>query len=156
DLPWRLPADLKRFKVRTWGKPVIMGRKTHESIGRALPGRRNLVLSRGTPDLAADVERVDSLEAARVRCAGEPEVMIIGGAGLYQAALPVADRLYLTLVRGLFDGDTWFPALPADTWRIVDKHDHPADAKNRWAHTEFILERGAGGAWPPELAGWIG
>ncbi len=154
-LPWHLPADLKRFKVRTWGKPIVMGHSTHRSIGKALPGRRNLVLTRQGRPVAPDAEAFGALEDALIACAGAPEVMIIGGAQIYAEALPRADRLYLTLVRGLFDGDTWFPALAADGWQIAERHDHPADPRNRFAHTEFVLTRGAGAALPPELAGWI-
>ena len=127
QMPWHLPQDLKYFKATTLGKPVIMGRKTFESIGRPLPGRPNLVVSR-RGDWAADgVEVVASLELAVAR-AGEliaaqseavPEVMIIGGAEIYRAAMDFADRIYLTEIDLDVDGDAWFPALMSDEWQLV-------------------------------------
>lgn len=152
DLPWRLPADLKRFKRRTMGKPIVMGRATWASIGRPLPGRRNVVLSRRPGYAAAGAEVFAELDAALAAVGDAPEVMVIGGAGLYAATLPRAGRLYLTLVRGAFTGDTWFPPLGAG-WRVAERADFAADDRNRWAHTEFVLERGDG-PWPAELVGW--
>lgn len=110
QMPWHLPADLRHFKSVTLGKPVIMGRKTFESIGRPLPGRRNLVISRNTEWQADGVETVNSLDAALALVNAHDEVMIIGGGQLYRDALPLAHRLYLTHIElNVDDADTWFP-----------------------------------------------
>lgn len=117
-LPWRLPEDLKRFRSLTLGHPVIMGRRTFESIGRALPGRRNIVVTRNPGFVAPGCETAGSLEAAVAACAGATdEVFVIGGAQLYAQALPQARRLYLTEIRAEFDGDTRFPSFDPDPWR---------------------------------------
>jgi dihydrofolate reductase len=117
-LPWRLPADLKRFKALTLGHPVIMGRKTHESIGRPLPGRRNIVVSRNAAYGAEGCEVATSLEAALAACQDDDgEVFVIGGAQLYAAALPLAQRLYLTEIHAGFAGDAHFPAFDRNAWR---------------------------------------
>ena len=139
-LPWRLPADLRRFKALTLGKPILMGRRTHESIGRVLPGRRNLVLSR-LAFAAPGCEVVASLDEALSCCAGEPEVMVIGGATVYAEALPRAERIYLTIVDGEFAGDTFFPPLPEGEWREVEAEEHPADAENPYALRFVRLDR---------------
>jgi dihydrofolate reductase len=110
-LPWRLPADMRHFREVTLGHTVLMGRRTWESLGKALPDRRNLVLSRGEPELEG-AEQVSSLEQAIELVSareGEQELMVIGGAQVYRAALPFAQRMYLTFVEGEFSGDTWFP-----------------------------------------------
>ena len=118
-LPWRIPADLAHFKATTMGAPIVMGRRTWESIGRPLPGRRNVVVSRN-PELAVDgAEVVASLDAALAVCGDVPEVFVIGGAELYAAALPVADRLVLTEVDADVDGDTYFPPLDAREWQAT-------------------------------------
>lgn len=140
-LPWRLPADLKHFKDITMGKPVIMGRKTYASIGRPLPGRRNIILTRQTDFAAAGCEMYGSagdvisvLQAARVE-----EAMVIGGAEVYRVFLPYAQCMYITLVDGEFEGDTWFPLWPLDaTWREISRVKRPADEKNMQA-MEFIV-----------------
>lgn len=126
-LPWHLSEDLRRFKRLTMGHALVMGRKTHESIGRALPGRRNLVLTRNpAPVLADGAERVDDLAAALDRCrqAGETEVFIIGGGEIYRQALALADRLYLTEIHQEVDGDTWFPADALVGWHEVARENH--------------------------------
>lgn len=132
-LPWRLPADLRYFKATTLGKPVIMGRKTWDSLGRALPGRLNLVVSR-QPGLQLDGAEVQaSLEAALARAAEwaeaerAGEIMLIGGAELYAQALPLAERLYLTRVHLTPEGDAWFPAFAEADWQRVSQHGHPAE-----------------------------
>lgn len=132
-LPWHLPDDLKHFKRVTLGKPVVMGRKTFESLGcRPLPGRRNLVVSRSGFQ-AAGVEAFDSLDGAlAVAQADAEEVMVIGGAQIYQQALPLASRVYLTLVGTEVEGaDAWFPAL-SDEWQLCGQEAHPADEKHPW------------------------
>lgn len=120
-LPWHLPADLKHFKTVTMGKPVVMGRKTYESIGFALPGRHNIVVT-SRPDFAAEgITAVTSLDAA-VRAAGAvEEIMIIGGALLYAAALPMADRLYVTCVKASIAGDTFFPEVDWSQWLQIER-----------------------------------
>lgn len=124
-LPWRLPADLKRFKALTLGHPVIMGRKTHESIGRPLPGRRNIVVSRNAAYGAEGVEVSASLEAALAACQDDgEEVFVIGGAQLYTAALPLAQRLYLTEIHAGFAGDAHFPEFDRNAWRETARERH--------------------------------
>ncbi len=125
DLPWRIPADLRHFKRKTLGKPVIMGRKTFESLGRALPGRRNIVITRQADWVAPDTERAPSLDAALAMAADAPEIAVIGGAEIYALALPLADKLELTEVRARPDGDTVFPAFDRSRWREVWRQDHP-------------------------------
>lgn len=133
QMPWHLPADLAHFKRVTLGKPVLMGRKTFESIGRPLPGRRNLVISRN-PDYRADgVEVVDSVDAALALLAtGDrvDELMVIGGGHLYAELLPRADRLYLTRIDLVVEGDTRFPAFSDAEWVRVESESHQPDEKN--------------------------
>ncbi len=140
-LPWRLPADMRRFRALTMGKPIIMGRRTHESIGRALPGRRNIVLSRNPDYRAPGCEVVANLEQALGTCEDADEPMIIGGARLYAAALPRANRMYLTVLHGSFGGDTWFPEYDHRQWRELSREDHEADADTPCAFSFVDLER---------------
>jgi dihydrofolate reductase len=143
-LPWHLPADLQHFKAITLGKPVLMGRKTWESIGRPLPGRTNIVITRDAGYVAEGCVVAHSLEEA-VREAGEAaEVMVIGGAQLYRQALPLADTLYLTLVHAEFQGDTRFPDWQPKEWRETARIDHAADDRNPHAYSFITLERQAG------------
>lgn len=109
DMPWHLPGDLAYFKRVTMGKPIIMGRNTFESIGRALPGRRNIVISRNADYQASGAEVVHSLEEAIALVSDQPEIMIIGGQQIFTQALPIADRLYITKIDHEFEGDTFFP-----------------------------------------------
>lgn len=140
QMPWHLPADLAWFKQNTLGKPVIMGRKTFESIGRALPKRRNIVLSRR--GLAAEnIEWVTSLECALALVANEPEVMIIGGGHLFAETLTIAERLYLTEIQTQLAGDTFFPEINAKEWQVSFMQTHPADEHNAYACCFKILER---------------
>lgn len=140
-LLWRLPAELQYFKKITMGKPIIMGRKTHESIGRALPGRRNIVISRNPTFKAEGCEVVHSLDAALALVKEEVEVMVIGGAQIYQQALPRAERLYVTWVHHVFDGDVYFPEWDAAQWREVSREERVADAENPYSLSFLILER---------------
>jgi len=138
DMPWHLPADLQHFKKTTLGKPVIMGRKTYDSIGRALPGRLNIVVSRDK-DLAIDgVTCVTTVEQAIAAAEGVDEVMIIGGATIYEHFLSTANRLYLTLIDLKTQGDTYFPDYQAQgEWKKVSSEHYSADEKN--AHNlEFV------------------
>ncbi|WP_368194902.1 type 3 dihydrofolate reductase [Aeromonas sp. R2-2] len=132
QMPWHLPADLAHFKRVTLGKPVLMGRKTFESIGRPLPGRRNLVISRNPNYQAEGIEVVGSVEAALALLAGSSveELMVIGGGHLYGQLLPRADRLYLTRIDLAVEGDTRFPAFDDGQWQRIECESHPADEKN--------------------------
>jgi dihydrofolate reductase len=140
-LPWHLPDDLKRFKTLTMGRPLLMGRKTFESIGRPLPGRRNLVLTRGTKELPAGVEGVATLALAMEKCAADSELCVIGGAEVYRQTLPLAERLELTLVRATIDGDVMYPDIDMKNWRELSRTEHPADERHAWAMTFLTLER---------------
>ena len=140
-LPWYLPDDLRHFKSVTLGKPVLMGRRTFESIGKPLPGRRNLVLTGSARPLPAGVEPVASVEAARALVGDAAELCVIGGAALYAQALPLASRIYLTRIHGAVSGDVHFPAWDAAAWREVQRHEHPADARHAYAMTFLTLER---------------
>ncbi|WP_447780283.1 type 3 dihydrofolate reductase [Aeromonas veronii] len=132
QMPWHLPADLAHFKRVTLGKPVLMGRKTFESIGRPLPGRRNLVISRNPDYQVEGIEVVGSVEAALALLAGSSveELMVIGGGHLYAEMLPSADCLYLTQIDLAVEGDTRFPGFDDGQWQRVDCESHPADEKN--------------------------
>jgi dihydrofolate reductase len=139
-LPWHLPADLAYFKRVTLGKPMLMGRKTYESIGRPLPGRRSLVLSR-SGFTAPGVETVATIEEALQRVAGEPELMVIGGAEVFRLAMPFIDHVHLTRVHTRIAGDVFLPPLAPGQWREVRREDHPADERNAIAVTFTELER---------------
>ena len=140
-LPWRLPDELAHFKRTTLGKPVLMGRRTFASLGRALPGRTNVVLSRDLGFAAPDALVARDLDAALALVRGAPEVMVIGGAALYAEALPRADRIYLTRVRARPEGDVWFPKLEPADWRETPLSEHPADARHAHAYAVFQLDR---------------
>jgi dihydrofolate reductase len=127
-LPWRLPEDLAFFKRTTMGHPIVMGRKTWQSIGRALPGRRNIVVTRQPEFVAAGAEVAATLEAALSLCAAGTEVFVIGGAGLYREALPQADRLLVTEIDADFDGDTFFAAPDAAQWIEAERTHRPPTA----------------------------
>lgn len=142
DLPWRLSADLQFFKRTTMGKPLIMGRNTHESIGRPLPGRRNIVISRQAGyQPAAGCELAADPDAALALCADAPEVMLMGGASLYQQLLSKADKLYLTRVQAALEGDTWFPEINWSQWQLLSQESHTADDKNQFDYCFEIYQR---------------
>ncbi len=140
-IPWRLPAEQRFFKRVTMGKPMIMGRKTHESIGRALPGRSNIVLSRNADYTSPGCEVAHTVHDAILRCEGAQEVMIIGGTAVYEAFLERADRMWLTFVAGSFGGDTFFPHYNPESWRIVEETHHDANERNRHSYRVVLLER---------------
>ena len=140
QLLWHLPADLKHFKEITTGHPIIMGRKTYDSIGRPLPNRRNIVITRATTLTIENVEVVNTLEDAISLCKNEDEIFIIGGAEIYKHALALTNRIYLTTVHQRYDGDVFFPALNMNEWKEVFKEYHPADEKNTVAYTFSTLE----------------
>lgn len=142
QLPWRLPADLRHFKALTMGKPVLMGRKTHESIGRALPGRRNIILTRNTGFKASEgVEVVHSIDAVLKSLKATDELMLIGGAELYRELLPRVQRIYLTVVHAQVEGDRYFPELDLSEWRQVSREDHAAEGENAYAYSFTVWER---------------
>ena len=145
-LPWRLPADLARFKALTMGHHVIMGRKTYESIGRPLPGRKMIVITRN-PDLQAEgCQIAHSLEEALgiSEKAGENEAFVIGGGEIFALALPLADRIYLTRVHTITQADTFFPEFKEVDWSISGLDIHPADEKNQFPSSFKILSKGTG------------
>jgi dihydrofolate reductase len=141
QLLWHLPADLKHFKEITSGHPIIMGRKTYDSIGRPLPNRRNIVITRKTDLNIPNVEVVNSLQEAIALCEKENEVFVIGGAEIYKHALALTNRIYLTVVHQNYEADAFFPALEKDEWKEVAKEYHQADEKNNVAYTFSTLER---------------
>jgi dihydrofolate reductase len=148
QLPWHLPEDLKYFKAVTMGKPILMGRKTYDSIGRPLPGRDNIVLTRDTNWTADGVEVVNDLDAAiaasekACKAAGADELMIIGGEQIYRKFLPLANKLYLTKVEAEVEGDAYFPAIDSNQWRQVAEK-IPEKVGN-YSYRFVVLERIAG------------
>jgi len=143
DLPWRLSADLKRFKALTMGHHLLLGRKTFDSIGAVLPGRTMVVISRGRPSLPTGVLLASSLgEAVELaRAHGDDEVFIAGGAEIYAQALAVADRLYLTRVHARIEGDTYFPVWQEGHWKEISREDHSADDRNAHPYSFLVYER---------------
>jgi dihydrofolate reductase len=145
-MPWHLPADLRHFKSLTLGKSVLMGRKTYESIGKALPGRKNIVLSRSADFSATDCTVVATLEAARAAALEDSALMVIGGAEIYRQCLPLAARIHLTLLHARIDGDTVFAGWHGPEWEVSSREPHEADDKNPYAYSFITLERtGRGG-----------
>jgi len=140
-LPWHLPADLKHFKQLTLGKPVVMGRKTYASIGRPLPERTNIVVTRDRDYEAPGCVVVHSLEEALAAAGEAAEVMVIGGAEFYRQVLPRTDTLYLTRVHAVFEGDTVFPELNEAEWQEVARTDCEPDEKNPWPYSFMELKR---------------
>ena len=140
-IPWRLPGELALFKRLTMGHPIVMGRKTWESIGRALPGRMNIVVTRNRGYVAAGASVAPSLDAALTAAADATEVFVIGGAQLYAEALPRAQRLYLTTVDVEVGGDTRMPAFDRRAWRTVSSEAYARDESNAFGYTLDVLER---------------
>ena len=142
QLLWRLPADLKHFKQLTTGHPIIMGRKTYESIGKALPNRTNIVITRDPMFNAADCTIVNSIPAALSAAMGKKsDIFIIGGAEIYQEFLPLTRVIYLTLVHHHFDGDTFFPPLNLQEWHEQERQDFTADEQNPYNYSFITLKR---------------
>lgn len=141
QLLWHLPADLAHFKARTLGRPIVMGRKTHESIGRPLPGRRNIVLSRDPDYHTPGCDVVQSPQAAQALVDDADELMIIGGAAIYTLFLPLATQIELTEVDAECEADAYFPQLPAGAWREIASEVHAADERNAHAYRFVTLER---------------
>ena len=141
ELPWHLPDDLRNFKRLTTGKPIIMGRKTFDSIGRPLPDRRNVVITRDPDYVAAGCDVVSSPAAALELVHDAAEVMIIGGGQVYESFLPLADRVYLTRVHAEVDGDAVFPELEKNEWALVSSESHDADDAHCYAFDVMLFER---------------
>ena len=142
-LPWCLPTDMRYFKNVTWGMPVIMGRKSFESLGKALKGRKNIVVTRNRQWQAQGTQVAQSVDEA-IRLATQTdaeEIFILGGAEIFRLAWPSADRIYLTLVHGNFDGDAFFPNMEPDEWELVSNRDCEADGKNPYALSFQVWER---------------
>lgn len=141
-LPWHLREDLRRFKALTFGKPILMGRRTYESIGKALPGRANLVLTRSAGFQPADCTTVGSIDEARLAAGAASALMVIGGAEVYRQCLPFADRIHLTLVHAkIEDGDTFFAGWRGSEWRETFREFHAAGENNDFDHSFITLER---------------
>ena len=140
-LPWRLPEDLKRFKELTMGKPMLMGRLTYESIGKALPGRRSIVLTRQVDFRAEDCEIVTTVGAAMTAVGDVAELMVIGGGNIYEQLLPESERIYLTRVHTHIEGDAFFPEIDPAEWRSIGTENFPVTADRQYGFTFETLER---------------
>ena len=142
QLPWRIPADLQRFRTLTRGHHVVMGRKTFESIGRPLPGRTNVVITHQPAFAAPGVHVVHDLPSALALCAGDAQPFIIGGGEIYRLALPLTDRVYLTEVDAAVDGgDAFFPELSTDEWTLASVEDGPDGGQEVPPHRYLVYER---------------
>jgi len=140
-LPWYLPADLAFFKKITTGNAILMGRKTYDSIGKPLPNRRNIIITRN-PDISiSGCEVVDSIGKALSITRDEEEVMVIGGANLFKQFLPDVSRLYITHIEGELEGDTYFPNYDANDWLEISRESYQADEKNKYAYHFSMMER---------------
>ncbi len=139
-LLWHLPTDLKHFKNITTGGTVIMGRKTYDSVGKPLPNRRNIIITRQSIDIDG-CEVVNSLDAALALCKTEQEVFIVGGAEIYKMAMSVTNRIYLTIVHHNFEADTYFPEIEPDKWTETAREDHQPHEKHKYAYSFITLER---------------
>ncbi len=141
EMPWHLPADLRHFKALTVGKPIIMGRKTWESLPGLLPDRPHIVVTRKPDYQAKGCRVVHSIDEALAAAGDVPEVMIVGGAAFYAAMLPQADRIYLTLVETTVEGDAFFPDYNPEQWQITAQEKYSADEKNPFPYRFLTLER---------------
>jgi len=141
SLPWQLPADMAWFRKNTMGKPILMGRKTYESIGRPLPGRENLILSRQRELRIDGCTVIADIAAIRKAVPDAEEIMVIGGAEIYALLLGSADKLYITDIDTVCNGDAWFPAFERNAWHELSCENHPADECNPYPYTFTILER---------------
>ncbi len=140
-LPWYLPADLRHFKRVTMGKPILMGRKTYESIGRPLPGRHNIVVTRDRAFSAEGCTVVPSVDKALAAAGPSPELVVVGGASFYAQLIHSAERMYLTLIDAEFEGDTFFPTYQSTDWREVSRDDFQPDEENIYPYSFVVLER---------------
>ena len=144
-LPWHLPNDLRYFKNQTWGMPILMGRKTFESIGKPLPGRKSIVITRNDDWHHDGVNVVHSIEDAiqKAESFGVKEIFVIGGAEIFNSSLPETNRIYLTRIHEQFDGDVYFPEVSDKDWQLVSSRFCEADEKNAFNHTYQVWERKA-------------
>ena len=140
-IPWRLPGELKRFRAITMGHHLIMGRRTWESIGRPLPGRTSVIVTRQSGYRASGAMVAHSLDEAIAACRGDDEIFVIGGAELYAQALPRASRLYLTVLEAEIEGDTWMPEIDASIWRETASESFAADGQHAYAYRCSLHER---------------
>jgi len=140
QLLWHMPADLKHFKNITTGHTVIMGRKTYDSVGKPLPNRRNIIVTRQDIKIEG-CEVVKSIEDALALCANEDEVFIVGGAEIYKLAMSKTDRIYLTIIHHSFDADTLFPEIDYMEWKETEREDHQPDERNKFPYSFITLER---------------
>ena len=141
SLPWHIPEDLKKFKSITMGKPMIMGRSTFESIGKALPGRKNIVMTRDKEYQADGISVAHNLEEALILCEQAREIMIIGGGEIYKLFFGIVNRLYLTNVEKHIDGDVFFPKIDLSKWRIIRKEEYPMNTERKIGFNLEVLER---------------
>jgi len=141
QLLWHLPADMKHFRKITLGKPVIMGRKTFESIGKPLPNRENIIITSDKNFHSQGIKVVHSLQEALDLTKNQPETMIIGGASIYKQALPISDRLYLTVVHHKFDADAFFPKINKEEWQEIKRKDYLTDTENSYPYSFMVLQR---------------
>lgn len=141
QLPWHIPADFKHFRDITMGKPILMGRKTYESIGKPLPGRTNIIITNNPDYRAEGCIIVHSIEDALDKAKDNEEVMIIGGASFYEQTLTMASRLYLTIIHEDFDGDAWFPEIDDKDWLETERTDNEPDENNPYPYSFVTLQR---------------
>lgn len=142
DLPWRLPADLAYFKRVTMGHPIIMGRKTYDSIGRPLPGRENIIITRDTTYKAEGCKVIHSIdEIVKMSEETDQELFVIGGAEIFKEILPHSDRLYITEIEEEFEGDTYFPVFNKIEWKVISKEKGIKDEKNPYEYTFLVYEK---------------
>ena len=140
-LPWNLPADLRHFRILTMGHHLLMGRKTFESIGKPLPGRTTVIVTRNQHFNVPDCITANSIDAAIAACQGDDEAFVIGGAELYRQALDFADRIYLTEIAGKFEGDAHFPEFDPAKWYEVNRESFPADEKNPYPYSFIVYDK---------------
>ncbi|GGB60886.1 dihydrofolate reductase [Fictibacillus barbaricus] len=141
DLPWRLPRDWQYVKHLTMGKPIILGRKNFESIGKALPGRKNIVLTRDRDFYAESCKVVHSMEEALSACTDEDEVIIFGGEQIYKMFLPLVTKMFITRIHHAFEGDTFFPDVNYNEWSEISKEKGITDEKNPYSYTFYVYEK---------------
>jgi dihydrofolate reductase len=142
QLPWRLPADLRHFKSLTTGNPIVMGRKTYESIGKPLPNRTNIICTRN-PEYSAPgcIVVTSALQAIHSIAEDSSQIFIIGGAEIYQLFMPMIERIYLTIVHHVFDGDAYFPELDSSRWNEISRSSHESDNENPYPYSFVLLEK---------------
>jgi len=140
-MPWHLPNDFKYFKEKTLNHSVVMGRKTFESIGKPLPERRNIVMTKNTNYLHEEVDVANNIDELLLYCRDEREIFIIGGAEIYKQTLPLAHKVLLTRVHTTVDGDAFFPELPANEWKLISTEKHEKDDRHAFDYTFEVYER---------------